>query len=412
MNGNRLRVIRSTKVSLKFSNHGKLGSLREFIDEYSRLVSLFVDELWYMDRVPKLLPRELTSKPDTWLSARMRQCASKQASGIVRGTRAKSKRREWQISEFVRLGMLKKARRLKRMHDSKSVSKPSIEKMCPELDSRIVKVDLDNDTSFDGWITVSSVGNGVRLQLPFSSTRHLNRLLESGKMRTGVRMSGNHATLTFDVEVPKKEDGTVLGVDIGLKNVVSCSDGFQSQRNPHGHDLESITGILSRRSKGSNGFRRAVEHRTNYVNWSVNRMNLDDVRQVNIEDIRHLRRGKRTSRTMGHWAYRGILGKLERYCEERGVLVRRINPAYTSQRCSSCGWVRKGNRKGKSFRCDKCLTSMDSDLNASLNLALGLRPIGRKERSSRNNRAGFYWNVAGQEPIVPDARKPGVSYFS
>jgi hypothetical protein len=55
---------------------------------------------------------------------------------------------------------------------------------------------------------------------------------------------------------------------------------------------------------------------------------------------------------------------------------------------------------------------MDSDLNASINLSLDLMPIGKKERLLQNNRKGFYWHVTGQEHIVPDTKKPAISYFS
>jgi transposase len=76
-----------------------------------------------------------------------------------------------------------------------------------------------------------------------------------------------------------------------------------------------------------------------------------------------------------------------------------------SYRCSLCGWVRKGNRKLKRFKCDKCGYTADSDLNASINLSLNLTPISDKKRLLRSNRTGFYWNEVGQEPIVSDALK-------
>ena len=398
-------MTRSTRSSLKFSNEGKRDSLHGFVGEYRKVVSFYVDLLWDLDRVPRLLPKEITSKPESWLSARARQCAAKQASGIVRGTRAKQERRKWQVEEFKRLGMLRKAKKLQGICDRVSVSKPRIDRVEPELDSRFVKVDLGNGTSFDGWITLSSIGNGIRLELPFRKTKHFNELEVKGKRKLGVRLSRWMATFVFEVPEPEKKAlGSVLGIDVGKNEVVHCSDGFVSKKDRHGHDLGSIMGTMARRRKGSKGFQRCVDHRTNYVNWSINQLNLSNVRLANIENIKYLRRGKRVSRLMSHWAYAGILGKLERYCDEQGVLVRKVDPTYTSQRCSKCGWVRKGNRRGKLFKCDKCSLSMDSDLNASLNLSLDLRPVGRKVRLSHANRVGFYWHEACQEPIVPGAR--------
>ena len=86
-------IIRSSKLTTKFSNTNKLQLLQDFIKEYKRVVSQFVDLLWYKDKVPNLLPKEMTSQISTWLSARATQAAGKQASGIVRGTKRKQEKR-------------------------------------------------------------------------------------------------------------------------------------------------------------------------------------------------------------------------------------------------------------------------------------------------------------------------------
>ena len=86
-------MIKSTKVSIKFANTGKRKALRNFINEYRLVVSQFVDILWATDKIPVLLPKTTTSQVNTWLSARALQCAGKQASAIVRGTKVKQQRR-------------------------------------------------------------------------------------------------------------------------------------------------------------------------------------------------------------------------------------------------------------------------------------------------------------------------------
>jgi transposase len=59
-------------------------------------------------------------------------------------------------------------------------------------------------------------------------------------------------------------------------------------------------------------------------------------------------------------------------CEELGIFFKEINPAYTSQTCSSCGFKHKNNRLGEKFLCLDCGNALDADYNASLNiLALG-----------------------------------------
>ena len=98
-------MIRSSRVSLKFSNLGKRETLEKITDEYKRITQFFVDILWDLEKVPLLLPREITSLAKTWLSARLLQCCAKQASGIVRGTKQKFKRRLFIIEKLKKDGM-------------------------------------------------------------------------------------------------------------------------------------------------------------------------------------------------------------------------------------------------------------------------------------------------------------------
>ena len=172
-------MIKSTKSSLHFANTNRLDNLFSFIDEYRSVVSKFVDLLWLQDKIPALLPKETTSLIESWLSARAIQCAGKQASGIVRGCRKKQEKRKFMIEKFIKTKQFKKARKLQKIYDEVSVSKPDIDNVEPELDSRFVKIDMENHTSFDGWITLSSLGNKFnkfnkfKVELPFKKTQAL-----------------------------------------------------------------------------------------------------------------------------------------------------------------------------------------------------------------------------------------------
>jgi putative transposase len=72
---------------------------------------------------------------------------------------------------------------------------------------------------------------------------------------------------------------------------------------------------------------------------------------------------------MQYWSYYKTIGKLERLCEENGVLLTKVNPAYTSQTCSNCGCVDKNSRNGESYVCQHCRYKIDADLNASINIS-------------------------------------------
>jgi len=52
--------------------------------------------------------------------------------------------------------------------------------------------------------------------------------------------------------------------------------------------------------------------------------------------------------------------------------VEKINPAYTSQRCSACGHVDRNSRESQArFRCTACGFACNADVNAARNIAAG-----------------------------------------
>lgn len=97
---------------------------------------------------------------------------------------------------------------------------------------------------------------------------------------------------------------------------------------------------------------------------------------------------------------RGILGTawsiLEGYLGERGF-VHKINPAYTSQTCSKCGYMDAKNRVSQAvFRCQRCEHFTNADVNAALNIrASGMASL---------NGSGAY-----VRPVLAE-RKPAIGH--
>ena len=399
-------MIKSSKVTLKFCNKGKIETIDRIITEYSEVIKKFVDILWELEFVPKLIDKTITSKIDSWLSARMIQCAGKQASAIIRGTRKKQEKRLFIYNKLISEGKYKKAKKLKHIIDNIKITKPVIDNIEMELDYRFIEFGFENETSFDGWVTLGSIGHKLKLNIPFKRTKHFNKLKQKGTLKNGVRLGRNFITFVFDIpDKIKKDEGCVIGIDVGQINTITCSDGFTSVKDTHGHDLDSITNKLVKKQKGSKAFKRAQDHRTNFINWSINQLDLENIKEVRIENIKNLRKGKRSSKKLSLWTYTEIFSKLEDYCNEQGVLVVKVNPTYTSKRCSVCGWTRSSNRKGKQFKCGHCNNIIDADLNASVNIAMPLKPIWFKQRQQYNIKKGFFWNIVGEDSIVPPVLK-------
>jgi transposase len=66
-------------------------------------------------------------------------------------------------------------------------------------------------------------------------------------------------------------------------------------------------------------------------------------------------------------------GQLVRRLDQKAPgRVQRINPAFTSQRCSACGHTASENRKSQAlFRCVACAYTGNADVNAARNIAAG-----------------------------------------
>jgi putative transposase len=55
--------------------------------------------------------------------------------------------------------------------------------------------------------------------------------------------------------------------------------------------------------------------------------------------------------------------------EERGGVLVKVDPAYTSQTCSACGTIDKASRKSQaSFACRHCGFASHADTNAAINI--------------------------------------------
>jgi IS605 OrfB family transposase len=173
---------------------------------------------------------------------------------------------------------------------------------------------------------------------------------------------------------------------------------------------------MARRHRGSNGFKRAERHQANFVGESVNKLNFEGVSELRIERIRNLKKGRRTSKSLTHWSAPNLCNALKQKASLLGVRVVEVNPMFTSQRCSSCGWVQKANRNGERFVCKKCDNALNADVNGSTNISLDLPLLPKAAREQRWNRKGFFWKLDGFEPptdefIVRQARKPKGSFL-
>ena len=417
------KIRTSTHYFNKICNINKQLALSNFIDEYRSVTQFVIDYLWnneieYNDKIFNIQQNLLNCPQfisttglniDSTLSERAIKCAATQACSIVRGTIEKKKKRLYVLDKLKTEG--KDTTKLQEKIDKTPINKPIVPQdfKC-ELNSICCDF-IETKNSFDGFIQLKSIGKKYgKIRIPIKFHRQSNKWKNQGVLKPSFIISKKYINMRWEVDFPeKKQSGKTIGADSGVITCLTLSDGQVTKKCPHGHDLHSINKKLCGRKYGSKGFERTQNHRENYVNWSLNQLNLNDIQQINIEEIYDIGRGQNKGKFLKHWKNTIIRDKLISIGEESGVQIHFQSSIYRSQRCSSCGYVNKLNRKGKIFLCRNCGFTDDADLNSSLNHEIYIPEIEFNLLPLKLNKAGFYWlpegifNLKGEELTVPDA---------
>ena len=427
-------MIRTTKQTLKFTNKGKTKELKQLLTEASLVAQQYLDYLWnngwtwttkdqdgnqvvhvmdiqneHYDHPSMRSNVELESKIPNFhspLYARMNKCILTQVLGMIGSAVEKQRRNQYILQKNKSTGKASLSL-IKKMKNNKPV-KPKMDKFFLELNSICADFQFSSNGEFDGFIQLKCIGeNYGKLRLPVKFHRN-NLKYKNATMMTSFLISKHNVYIRYEIEDPTiKTEGLIVGADQGLKDIVTLSNNTKTPNSDcYKHTLETITDKLARKKKGSKNFKQAQEHRKNFVNWSINQLDLTNIKQINLEKIVNINYGRHTSRRMKHWCNTLIRDKLIKVAQEQGVLVKEQSSTYRSQRCSECGMVRSSNRKGKLYTCP-CGNAQDADLNASLNHAIELPDVPFGLRMLNLNKSGFFWkpdgfyDLTGKELTVP-----------
>lgn len=108
---------------------------------------------------------------------------------------------------------------------------------------------------------------------------------------------------------------------------------------------------------------------------------------IKLEDLTGIRNNKKNNKTfrytLNSWSYYQLGVMIAYKALLQGIPVQYINPAYTSQNCSRCGYL--GKRNGKIFKCVNCNHTGHADVNASFNIAKSLDMISTTEKKIGGN---------------------------
>lgn len=227
-----------------------------------------------------------------------------------------------------------------------------------------------------------------RLRYDFQLPEYYKKYATWEVMNAQLKIAKNACYLNVQVEQldPQPTTGDRrLGVDLGINNIAVCSDNTFWESGPvkaikgryqylrsklQSIGTRSVKRKLQRLSGRERRFQRDVNH--NIANWLVSKPY--DV--IALEDLTDIRSSKKNKK-LGKWSFAELRCIVEYKATAIGKKVVAIDPRYTSRTCSKCGFQKKENRNGRTFKCKSCGFQIDADLNASRNIAT----FSRSDRS-------------------------------
>lgn len=393
-------MIRSSSMSLDLATHTKLNTINAVFDEYTRVVNGLIDQMYqlkFIDKFPVVSTK-------TWLSARMIQCAAKQAGEIVKSTRKKD--REIRLKKYKKIYkyFIERNRQvsfIQKKFSDVSLSykiKPRFDDKSINLDSRFWKL-CTSSTSFDYWVSLTSIGNRIKLYLPIKDHKH-NKKFKDWKRIGSCRLLRNNGKYKIELIYEKEASAiskkkSVLALDLGINTLISASNGKQI-----GNNFKQLLNELSNKEQGSRSYNKKLTQIHQYIRWCVNQLDLQDISDLVLEDLKYIQIGtkervnKTTIKMLSKWNL-GLLHRVfEQKCEENCVYLHYVDPKNTSRTCPKCGSIDKRNRNGELFHCINCGYEANADLNAAMNIL-----------------ARFYQEKTLKVDIVPDSAKANFSDF-
>ena len=335
---------RTSRLHLTAANPGKVAALRAFLLLYVKVVNYFIAFFWSTKNFTAALADKFITNRAVkrfGITARLAQCAAKQAKETVRSQRERQRQ-----------------------------TMPCLRRKVATLDSRFVTITPFRGGAFD--LALRFMSGLPKLIIPLHWTAHTERLRAQGwRLGTSIRLGldGDRVwvELIFEQERPAlRTEGTVLGIDRGLNKAFACSDG----QVVGGADFKAEIKARDKRDK------TAHHHSQTELFRRLKQLQLEGVKTIVLEDLRLIKRGKRgkfprrLNRLLSFWLTARAVQWLACRCEELGIRLLFVSPYKTSQRCSHCGKIDKRSRCGERFKCVSCGYETDADYNASLNLAL------------------------------------------
>ncbi|MER7051500.1 transposase [Streptomyces sp. NPDC000351] len=241
-----------------------------------------------------------------------------------------------------------------------------------------------------GTKTVSVWTVAGRLKgIPFDCSPEAMRLLAQRKGESDLVMRDGMFFLIATIDIPEPEvsepDG-FLGVDLGIMNIATTSDGqtmSSRQVNRYRQRKRDLRGKLQKKRTKS-AARVLKRQRRKEARYATQRNHIiakklvhtaeRTSRGIGLEDLTGIRQrvtARKDQRARLHsWAFAQLGAFVEYKAKRAGVAVVHVDPRNTSRQCSECWHTHRSNRVDQArFACRSCGIVLHADHNGSRNIA-------------------------------------------
>jgi putative transposase len=202
--------------------------------------------------------------------------------------------------------------------------------------------------------------------------------------------------ICLTVELPDPDvpfnDGSVVGVDVGLSSFITMSTGekidnprfFRSEERALAkaqRRLSKCANDTPERRKALKAVHRVHERIANKRSDFAHQLSktlVDRFGVIAFEDlnIKNMLQNHRLAKSISDAAWRMLVTTTQNKAVEAGSVVVLVDPRNTSQMCSRCGLKVPKSLSDRVHECPQCGLVMDRDENAAINiLRLGLQSL-------------------------------------
>lgn len=192
--------------------------------------------------------------------------------------------------------------------------------------------------------------------------------------------------VVVEVDANMRAGQDKIGIDLGLKDTATCSDGTKLESGRFYRDMESKLAAAQRagKKKRVRNIHAKIANRRKDALHKFSRQLVNRAGEIYVGNVKSssLAKTKMAKSVMdAGWAM--LKTMLEYKSAHAGIVFKEVNESYTTQTCSCCGCISSSSPKGRTglrireWTCSECGVTHDRDVNAAKNiLALGHeRPV-------------------------------------